>query len=183
VRKRLDAERAKLDQQQRAQQQAATAAAAATRPTPQPVAPAPQPVAAVTPQPIAPAPQPVAPTPQPVVPAPAPQPAVAEGPRVREGDLVAQGAEGLTPAHMTRQASPAYPPLARQQRVEGTVLMNVLISETGHVLDAKVISGVNRPVGINESALQTVRRSTFAPGTKDGVRVKSWTTVRMDFKL
>ena len=53
----------------------------------------------------------------------------------------------------------------------------------GQVLDAKVISGVNRPVGINEAAQQTVRRSSFAPGTKDGVRVKSWTTVRVDFKL
>jgi len=182
VRKRLDAERARLDQQQRTQQQAAATTATPVRPTPQPVAPTPQPVA-VTPQPVAPTPQPVAPAPQPVAPAPTPQPAVAEAPRTREGDLVAQGTEGLTAAHMTRQASPVYPPLARAQRVEGSVIMSVLVSETGQILDAKVISGVNRPVGINEAALQTIRRSTFAPGIKDGVRVKSWTTVRVDFKL
>ena len=179
VRKRLDAERMKLEQQQRAQP---TPAAAPTRPTPQPVAAAPQPVVA-TPQPVIPTPQPIAPPPAAVVPAPAPQPAAAETPRAREGDLVPQGTEGLSPARLTRQALPVYPPLARVQRVEGSVLMNVLISETGQVLDAKVISGVNRPVGINEAALQTVRRSSFSPGTKDGVRVKSWTTVRVDFKL
>jgi TonB family protein len=182
VRKRLEAERAKLLEQQQRQNTAAPQPAAA-RPTPQPVAPAPQPVAAApVPQPVAPAPQPVAPAPQPV--APAPQPAAAEAaPRAHEGDLVAAGAEGLTPARMTRLATPAYPPLARQQRVEGTVLLNVLISETGAVLDAKIITGVNRPVGINEAAQQAVRRSSFAPGMKDGVRVKSWTTVRVDFKL
>src|SRR5947209_4191225 len=77
VRKRLDAERMKLEQQQRAQP---TPAAAPTRPTPQPVAAAPQPVAA-TPQPVIPTPQPIAPPPAAVVPAPAPQPAAAETPR------------------------------------------------------------------------------------------------------
>jgi TonB family protein len=182
VRKRLDAERARLaqQQQQRAQTTPAVTTAAPARPTPQPVAAAPQPVTPA-PQPVVPAPQPVAPAPQPV--APAPQPAVAEAPRVHEGDLVPSGAEGLTPARLVRQALPIYPPLARQQRVEGTVVMNVLVSESGQILDTKIISGVNRPVGINEAAQQTIRRSSFTPGMKDGVRVKSWTTVRVDFKL
>jgi TonB family protein len=178
VRKRLEAERTKLEQQQRAQATPVTPA----RPTPQPVAAAPQPVTPA-PQPIVPAPQPVVAAPQPAAPAPTPQPAVAEAPRVREGDLVPPGAEGLTPARLVRQALPVYPPLARQQRVEGTVVMNVLVSESGQVLDTKIISGVNRPVGINEAAQQTVRRSSFTPGVKDGVHVKSWTTVRVDFKL
>jgi TonB family protein len=184
VRKRLEAERLRIEQQQAK----ATAAAANA---PRPVVAAPQPVAQQTPAPVvaapAPVPPPVAPAPQPAAaesrPAPAPQPAAAEAPRTREGDLVPAGTEGLSPAHIIRQALPIYPPLARQQRVEGTVLVNALIGETGQVLDAKVLAGVNRPVGINESALQTVRRSAFSPGTKDGVRVKSWTTVRVDFKL
>jgi len=36
---------------------------------------------------------------------------------------------------------------------------------------------------LNEAALQIVRNSTFSPPMKDGVRVKSWTTVPVDFKL
>ncbi|HEV8433775.1 MAG TPA: TonB family protein [Thermoanaerobaculia bacterium] len=190
VKKRLDAERLKLEQQgktpqQAAQQAAATVAAApvVARPTP---APAPAQAAQTNPVAPAPAPVPVAPAPQPVVesrPAPAPQPAAAEAPRVHEGDLVPPGSEGLSPARMLRQAATIYPALARAQRVEGTVIVNVLVSETGRVLDAKVLSGVNRPVGINEAALQTVRNSTFAPGTKEGVRVKSWTAVVVAFKL
>ena len=190
VKKRLDAERLRLEQQgktpqQAAQQAAATVAAApvVSRPTP---TPAPAQTAQTNTIAPAPAPVPVAPAPQPVVesrPAPAPQPAAAEAPRVHEGDLVPPGAEGLNPARMTRQAIPIYPALARAQRVEGTVIVNVLVSETGRVLDAKVLSGVNRPVGINEAALQTVRNSTFSPGTKEGVKVKSWTTVVVAFKL
>ncbi len=37
--------------------------------------------------------------------------------------------------------------------------------------------------GRYEAAEQIVRRSTFAPPTKDGVRVKAWVRVPVDFKL
>jgi TonB family protein len=186
VRKRLEAERLRLEQNraQQTTQQAQAAPPVTARPAPVVAQPVPQ-QAANTPAP-APAPQPVVPAPQPVVenrPAPAPQPAAAEAPRTHEGDLVPPGTEGLAPAHITRQAIPTYPPLARAQKVEGTVVVNVLVSEAGRVLDAKVLTGVNRPVGINEAAVQAVRNSAFAAGVKDGVRVKSWTTVVVAFKL
>jgi TonB family protein len=51
------------------------------------------------------------------------------------------------------------------------------------VLEAKVVRPIARAVGLNEAALQIVRNSTFSPPIKDGVRVKSWTTVPVDFKL
>jgi protein TonB len=73
--------------------------------------------------------------------------------------------------------------MARMQKVEGTVITSVLVSETGAVLEVRVLRGVTRAVGLNEAAQQAMRRSTFAPGTKDGVRVKAWLTVPVDFKL
>jgi protein TonB len=87
------------------------------------------------------------------------------------------------PARVVRRGTVPYPPLARQQRVEGTVILSVLVSETGQVLEIKIIRGINRAVGLNEAAEQMMRRSAFAAGTKDGVRVKSWATVPVDFKL
>ena len=189
MQKRLAAERAKLDEelrQQRQQQQQQQAAAQPATPILQRVQPQPQPQPVIAQQPVAapvtPAPQPVQ---QPVVQPPAaaaPQPAVAEAPKTREGDLIAAGTEDV-PAKMLRRAVVAYPPMARLQRIEGTVLVSALISETGKVLDAKVIRPINKPVGLNEAALQIVRGSTFSPPVKDGVRVKSWTTVPVDFKL
>ena len=101
----------------------------------------------------------------------------------RHGDLVPAGTPGLVPARLLRRGNVPYPPLARSQRIEGTVLVNVLVSERGQVLDVRVISGVNRPVGLNEAAIQMMRRSTFQPATKDGVRVRTWTAVPVDFKL
>ena len=184
VQRRIAAERARMEQQARA-------TTPATTPQPQPVArpvtpqpvppprqqqPQPQPAVAET----QPAPQP---TPQPAVePArPAPQPA-AESVRVQEGDLVTD-LSGLVPARMLRRADLPYPPLARMQRVEGRVLVSALVSETGQVLETRVIVPIKKPVGLNEAAQAIVKRSTFSPPTKDGVKVKAWTTVPIDFKL
>jgi len=182
VAKRIAAEKARLDQLARAQnQQTQTAARPAVAPPPQQVATqtvAPPPVVENRPAPV-PQPQPQAPAPQPVAEnRPTPQP---EAPRTQVGELVPAGTPGLTPAHITHQAAATYPPIARVQHVQGTVIVSVLVSETGQVLDTRVVSGPQAV--LNEAAQQSIRRSTFSAGEKDGVRVKSWTTVRVDFKL
>jgi len=182
VARRIAAERARLDAQTRAQQTqtqpAATQTTAPSRPAPTPVEEAPAPAPVET----RPAPQPVQPTATAEAPAPAPQqqPTVA---RASEGDLVPAGTPGLTPPRLTRRGQINYPPVARAQRVQGTVITSVLVSETGSVLDVRVIRGVSTAVGLNEAAVQAMRRSSFAPAMKDGVRVRSWVTVPIEFKL
>jgi periplasmic protein TonB len=113
-------------------------------------------------------------------PRPAPEPEVV---RAREGDLVPQGTEGLAPPRILKRATVQYPPMARVQKVEGTIICSVLVNEKGQVSDVKILRGSNRGAGLNEAAEQMMRRSTFSPGVKDGVKVKSWTTVPVDFKL
>jgi len=182
VRKRLAAEKARLDQLARQQQAAAQAPAATNRP-PQPQPQVTQTVAPPAPAPVAPEPQPVAPEPQPVAPAPAPapQPAVPQAARAQTGDMIEPGTPGLAPPRISRQALATYPAIARMQRIQGAVTINALISENGQVVDTRVISSAN-PI-LNDAAVQSVRRSTFSPGTKDGARVRSWTAVRVEFKL
>jgi TonB family protein len=184
VARRMTAERERLAAQARAQQQAAAAAATQTVAPPRPVPVQPEPVTAT--QAPAPAPVETRPVPQPVQQQPQVEetrPAAPAVARVREGDLVPVGTEGLTPPRITRRATTTYPPIAVAQRIQGTVITSVLVSETGQVLEVRVIRGVAAPVGLNEAAVQTMRRSSFAPATKDGVRVKSWVTVPIEFKL
>ena len=187
VRKRLAAEKAKLDAA-RGQQQAAGAtvpASNARNPQSAPQQANAQPVAPLVENRPVPAPAPAPATTQTVAetrPAPQPQPEAQAPARVQTGELVDAGTAGLTPAHITRQATAAYPPIARMQRLQGSVTLSALVSETGQVLETRIVSGV-KGSGLNEAAEQSIRRSTFAPGMKDGVRVKSWATVRVDFKL
>ena len=178
VQKRIAAEKTRLDQLSRNQQTTTTQRAAVPVPQPQP-----QVAQAVAPPVVenrpAPVPQPVAPPPQPVADTrPAVQP---ETPRTQVGDLVPQGSEGLTPPHMSRQATAQYPPIARVQRLQGSVVVAALVNENGQVVETRVVTSAS-PI-LNTAASDSIRRSTFTPATKDGVRVKSWSTVRVDFKL
>lgn len=191
VQKRIAAERARLDAQLRAQQQAAqqTQTTAPARPAPTTTqAATPPPAAAQQPAETRPEPAPARPEPAQVAetrpePARPPQQQAPAPQRVREGDLVPAGTEGLIPPRITRRGSVAYPPIARAQRVQGTVITTVLVSEKGEVLDVRILRGIGRPVGLDEAAEQAMRRSTFAPATKDGVRVRAWLTVPVEFKL
>jgi TonB family protein len=187
VQRRLDEERKRLEA--RAQQQASAQTvppAATTRPAPAPQVTQTAPASAPPPTQDAPVPEPAQQTPQPAAdtrPAaqqPAPAPAA---PRAREGDLVSAGTPGLIPPRLVRRGTATYPSIARVQKIEGTVITSVLVSETGQVLEVRILRGINRPVGLNEAAEQAMRRSSFAPAMKDGVRVRSWLTVPVEFKL
>jgi TonB family protein len=189
VQKRLAAERARLEAAARAQQQAAAAqtqTAAPARPTPTPVQQAQAPPPVAQPVPEAPRPTPTVTAtqaPEPTVAETRPAPAAPAPQRAREGDLIQAGTEGLTPPRITRRGTVPYPPMARMQKVEGTVITSVLVSETGNVMEVRILRGVSKAVGLNEAAQQAMRRSTFQPGSKDGVRVKAWVTVPVEFKL
>ncbi|MHB9001843.1 MAG: TonB family protein, partial [Thermoanaerobaculia bacterium] len=174
VKKRLAAERTKLEQQ-RSQQEAAEAQAAQ-----QPAAAPAQPAVQQQPAPVV-AQQPIAPPP--ISLAPQMQAQAAPARTVREGDFVEPGTSGLVPPELVRLKKPPYPPAAKMRKVEGLVVLNALISESGKVLEVKILRGVAQNVGINEAAEQAVRESTFTPATKDGVRVKSYKTVTIPFKL
>jgi TonB family protein len=114
---------------------------------------------------------------------PAPPPApVPEAPKVQTGDLVA-GGPGVSPPALVSAPKPKYPPQARVLRVEGVVVVSVLVDENGRVQDARLLEPIAQKVGINEEALSVARNAQYRPATKDGVRVKMWTRLRIPFKM
>ena len=73
--------------------------------------------------------------------------------------------------------------MARTLRVEGTVVVSVLVDENGQVQDARMVTPIRQNVGLNEAALSAARSAHYKPAAKDGVRVKMWTLLRIPFKL
>jgi len=130
----------------------------------------------------------VTPTVAPSQPAPATKTAAAlpvaepSAPAVRAGDLVEMG-PGVTPPVLVSVNKPEYPPIARRMRVEGTVVLSLLVDENGRVLDVRLEHGVRENVGINEAAIAAAKSARFRPATKDGVRVKVWHQLTIPFKL
>jgi TonB family protein len=114
-------------------------------------------------------------------PAPEPAPAAA-APRAKPGELV-QGGAGVVPPQLVSFPKPEYPPMARNLRVEGIVVVSVLVDENGQVQDAKIAESIKQKVGLNEAAVAAARSARYRPATRDGVRVKMWTHLRIPFKL
>jgi TonB family protein len=104
-------------------------------------------------------------------------------PAVRPGALVDVNEPGVIAPIALSKASLQYPPIALRQRIDGTVDLSVLVDEKGAVTDARVTSGAGGKAGLNEAAVDYVRRWKFRPASKDGVNVKVWTPVSVKFVL
>jgi TonB family protein len=105
-------------------------------------------------------------------------------PALRPGALVNLSDSGVIPPEPDARAHPlVYPPLALRFRIEGTVDLNVLVDETGAVDDVKLVTGAGGKWGLNEAAIEHVKKQRYRPATKDGVPVKVWISVRVPFKL
>ena len=67
-------------------------------------------------------------------------------------------------------------------RIQGTVVLKVLVNELGTVDQVVVQSGIDG-AGLNDATVRAARQWTYRPAMKDGVPVKVWTIERVTFKI
>ena len=79
-----------------------------------------------------------------------------------------------------RKGSPVYPPEAKAQRLEGTVVVQVLVGRDGAVVDTKVVKSV--PI-LDAAAVASARQWTFVPAQANGQPVAVWVAVPIKFSL
>jgi TonB family protein len=114
---------------------------------------------------------------------PASPPAVEAPPPPKPGTLVNLSDPGVI-APVTQSAPPLrYPPIAERQRVEGTVELNILVDEKGNVVETMLVTPAGGKAGLNEAAVDNVKKRRYRPATKDGVPVKVWYPVSVKFLL
>lgn len=97
----------------------------------------------------------------------------AEDPVIRIGGNVQQ-------ANLVSQVTPVYPPEAKQDRIQGTVQLQVTIDKQGHVEEISVLGG---PDVLVQAAVEAVRQWTYRPTLFNGEPVKVQTTVDVNFTL
>jgi protein TonB len=88
----------------------------------------------------------------------------------------------LVPAQYRDTPLPPYPSAAREQHVEGLVLLDVHVRADGRVGDVRLkrTSGSSE---LDDAALQTVKRWTFLPAKRGPRAVESWVEVPLKFSL
>lgn len=76
--------------------------------------------------------------------------------------------------------APAYPELAREAGIEGTVYVRVLVGEDGFVHNALILESV---LGLDDAALASARAAVFRPASQQERPVAVWIVVPIEFRL
>jgi periplasmic protein TonB len=70
---------------------------------------------------------------------------------------------------------------ARRNKYQGTCMLSIIVDTQGNPQNVHVIRALG--MGLDEKALEAVRRYRFKPGTKDGKAVPVLISVAVDFRL
>ncbi len=70
---------------------------------------------------------------------------------------------------------------ARRNKIEGTVIVSLLVNEEGLPIDIQLVRGVGH--GLDENAIATVSQYRFKPATLDGKTIAYRMTVMVSFHL
>ena len=91
------------------------------------------------------------------------------------------GVDGVTSPVCLYCPDPDYTDPAREAKFNGTVLLDVIVSAEGRLIEAKVSHGA--PFGLNEEAIKAIRSWQFRPATKDGMAVTVQVPIEVVFHL
>jgi protein TonB len=83
-------------------------------------------------------------------------------------------------ALLTHRVDPVYPQIAKSARISGTVELSATISEDGHILELKVVSG--HPL-LRQAAIDAVKQWVYKPTLLNEQAVKVSTTIDVIFTL
>lgn len=85
------------------------------------------------------------------------------------------------PVAIQEKPTPEYTPEARQARVEGEVLLQVLFTADGRVRVLRVVRGLGH--GLDEAATRAAEKIRFAPAQREGRPVDSTAMLHIVFQL
>jgi protein TonB len=77
--------------------------------------------------------------------------------------------------------NPVYPSAARDARIQGAVILEAWISDTGDIYNIRLLQGVDRSLDL--AAVGAVAGWKYLPTEVGGVRVPVLMTVTVNFKL
>jgi TonB family protein len=91
------------------------------------------------------------------------------------------GDGSMEPAVLVSKVDPSYPEGAIRAQIEGSVVLDIGIDETGRVIDVQVTRGL--PFGLSDAAAQAVRQWTYRPARGPGGPIPTRKAVRILFTL
>jgi protein TonB len=88
---------------------------------------------------------------------------------------------GVSAPALLYKVEPEYSEEARKAKYQGTVVLYVEVDPSGKAVNPKVVRSLG--LGLDEKAIEAVRKWKFKPGYKDGKPVTVAATIEVNFRL
>lgn len=88
--------------------------------------------------------------------------------------------EGVMDSNIVHRVEPVYPPEAKRNHIQGTVLLQATIGRDGRIRNLRVISG---PPELVEASLGAIEQWRYRPYTLNGEPVEVETTIKVQFRM
>lgn len=108
--------------------------------------------------------------------------AIAVIPMVQPSQIYKPGKDVTAPTVLT-EVKPTYTPEAMERKIQGTMLLGVVILGSGDVGDVHVTRSLDAEYGLDREAVSAMKRWKFRPAMKNGKPVAVEVAVEMTFTL
>ena len=97
--------------------------------------------------------------------------------------IVYEPGNGVSRPTTVKEVRPAYTPQALAARIQGGVLLAVIVLSDGTVGEVTVIRSLDTMFGLDAEAVSAAKQWLFTPGTKDGQAVAVRVTIEFTFTV
>lgn len=98
-------------------------------------------------------------------------------------DQVFDIGNGVTAPRVTHEVKADYTKQAQEAKVQGFVLLSVVVKNDGAVGDVQVRRSLDTKFGLDDAAVAAMKQWTFEPARRNGEPVSVRVTVEMSFTL
>ena len=101
---------------------------------------------------------------------------------VQNTDPARVGQNNVEPPVFTKKVSPVYPSRAKEEHIQGYVILEAIFRGDGTVTDIEVLRGLGKgQFGFEEAARDALRQWEFQPGQVNGAAADVRMTIKIDF--
>jgi protein TonB len=97
------------------------------------------------------------------------------------GDGIFRPGNGVSAPRAVYSPDPEYSDEARRVKMQGNVVLSLVVDPLGHVRDIRVARSLG--MGLDDKAIEAVRKWKFEPGMKDGYPVAVQVNVEVNFRF
>jgi len=102
---------------------------------------------------------------------------------VKAQDAPVRPGNGVSLPMVVKEVKPTYTPEAQAAKIEGSVIVEAVVTTNGTVGDVRVVQSLDTKYGLDDQALKAAKQWIFKPGMKDGQPVAVQIAIELTFHL